>query len=74
LPPLTGRDAAANNLANVLDFTQSARTAPQYPEPPVVSGDACSATVASAQRLGTPSERNAWQGVGNLASRHGWRL
>jgi phospholipase C len=73
LAPLTGRDAAANNLADALDFTQLPRTAPQYPEPPVVSGDACPATVASAA-AGARSERSAWNDLGDVAVRHGWRL
>jgi phospholipase C len=74
LAPLTARDGSANNLAEVLDFAQSARRAQQYPEPPVVSGAACPATIATTTRATARSERSAWHGVGDFASSHGWRL
>ena len=42
LPPLSVRDANANNLAEALDFSLASRTAPQYDVPPFVS-QACPA-------------------------------
>jgi len=41
LPPLAARDASANSLAKVLDFTQAPRTAPQYPTPSIALGAPC---------------------------------
>ena len=46
LAPLGARDASANDLAQVLDFSQSPRSAPQYPVPPIVVGAACPDPVA----------------------------
>jgi phospholipase C len=83
LAPLAARDASARNLGEVLDFTQAPRTAPQYPEPPVVSGDACPATVASTVSIaardgGTAtllrSRRTTWHGLRAFSQSHGWRL
>jgi phospholipase C len=45
LVPLGARDAATNNLADVLDFSRPAREAPQYPAPPDVVSAACSSPV-----------------------------
>jgi phospholipase C len=41
LDPLSVRDAAANNLAEVLDFSLANRIAGQYDVPPLLSGEAC---------------------------------
>ena len=46
LVPLGARDAAATDLANVLDFSQAAREAPQYPAPPNIVGAACASQPA----------------------------
>jgi phospholipase C len=44
LAPLGVRDAAANNLADVLDFAQTPGTAREYPAPPIVRGLPCLST------------------------------
>jgi phospholipase C len=86
LAPLGARDASANNLANVLDFMQRPRSAPQYPTPPIVAGAACPTTmVAASTSLSAPrmareggvatsleSRRAAWNGLREAAARHGW--
>ena len=86
LAPLGARDASANSLANLLDFTRRPRTAPQYPVPPIVAGAACPATsVAASTSLSVPrseggvaelapSRQAAWSGLREVASRNGWRL
>jgi phospholipase C len=81
LAPLGARDAAANNLADVLDFTQTPRTAPQYPAPPIVAGAACPATVVSTTSIRTfaPSRvaaapREYWRELKQVAVAHGWAL
>jgi phospholipase C len=89
LAPLGARDASANNLASLLDFTQEPRSAPQYPAPPILSGAACPVTVASASANERPStsvassalsptatrtRRAQWSGLRALASEHGWLL
>jgi phospholipase C len=85
LPSLSTRDAGANSLANVLDFTQEPRSAPQYPVPPIAAGTACPVTsvVASASAsLSVPrgesgvatsaSRQAAWSGLREVASRNGF--
>ncbi|HEY7394126.1 MAG TPA: alkaline phosphatase family protein [Gemmatimonadaceae bacterium] len=85
LPSLSARDAGANSLANVLDFTQEPRSAPQYPVPPIAAGTACPVTsvVASASAsLSVPrgesgvatsaSRQAAWSGLREVASRNGF--
>jgi phospholipase C len=87
LAPLSARDASANSLANVLDFTQKARVAPQYPVPPITAGAACPApTLAASASLAMPrmtevgtataarSRSAAWSGLREVASRSGWRF
>jgi phospholipase C len=75
LAPLAARDATANNLADVLDFSQSPRSAPEYPTPPVVIGSPCPVTepTAPASALLAPAQRAHWRGLGDLAVTHGWR-
>lgn len=89
LAPLGARDATTNNLANLLDFSQEPRLAPQYPVPPIVVGTACPATVAlpsddSIPAMRTvrgggvatlaPSRRAQWSALGELAAKHGFRI
>jgi phospholipase C len=47
LEPLTVRDATANNLADVLDFTRRPQKAPQYAVPPGPFGTACPSSEAN---------------------------
>jgi len=79
LSPLGARDASTNSLANVLDFTQAPRSAPQYPVPPIVAGEACPATTTSASlaaprgfATAAPSRSAAWSGLREVASRNGF--
>jgi phospholipase C len=80
LAPLSARDASTNSLANVLDFTQEPRSAPQYPVPPIAAGDACPApTLAASASLSVPrvaaatsSRQAAWSGLREVASRNGF--
>ena len=87
LAPLSGRDASANNLADVLDFSQSPRSAPQYPAPPIVSGEACAVVVpptdesivrrgvafnSSASDVATLPGGAALGGAAEVAHKHGW--
>jgi len=48
LRPLTARDATANNLAEVLDFTRANLTAPQFAVPPGPFGSPCLTTPSAA--------------------------
>jgi len=81
LAPLGARDAAANNLADALDFTQPPRTAPSYPVPPIVTGTACPANVSSATAAPVTraaqsmvGRRDHWQGLKQLVTASGWSL
>ncbi|WP_319463889.1 alkaline phosphatase family protein [Micromonospora sp. RTP1Z1] len=66
LPPLTPRDAAANNLAEALDFTSAPNlTAPRWNVPPVVSLP-CPA--------GQYVDYEDWNKLANLARTQGWRV
>jgi phospholipase C len=65
LNPLTARDAAARNIAEVLNFNHPDLTAPVYSVPNVV-GQACPTT--------DQSEFADWKGVRDLAVRSGFRL
>jgi phospholipase C len=47
LEPLTERDATANNLADVLDFTRGNHKAPQYAVPPGPFGAPCPSSEAN---------------------------
>jgi len=49
LRPLTVRDATANNLAEVLDFSQRSVTAPHFAVPPGPFGSICPPTSPSAE-------------------------
>src|SRR6266545_2586741 len=66
LPPLTPRDAAARNLAEVLDFTSPPTTdAPRYTVPPAV-GFPCSPI--------NPEEVAHWQTLRDQALSQGWSV
>ncbi|WP_018332051.1 alkaline phosphatase family protein [Actinomycetospora chiangmaiensis] len=68
LPPLTPRDAAANNIAEVLDFTTPPNTAaPRFAVPTVV-GTPCPPNTPGA----SPEEE--WTAVRALATANGWTL
>jgi len=72
LAPLGARDATANDLANVLDFSQSPRSAPQYPVPPIAEGAPCPSLASSSTKV-VPG-REHWKGLRRLAAGHGWRI
>ncbi len=82
LAPLGAKDAAANNLADVLDFSQSPRSAPQYPAPPTIVPAACAETlaansavrVASSARTKTAPAGENWHELRQLAAANGWAL
>jgi phospholipase C len=63
LDPLTVRDATANNLADVLDFTRRTPRAPQYAVPPGPFGAPCPS-----------SEANPWIVLRDLASGFGFQV
>ena len=65
LAPLTPRDAAARNIAEVLDFDHPNLAAPAYNVPNVV-GQACPTT--------DQAEFADWKGVRDLAVQSGFRL
>jgi phospholipase C len=66
LPALTARDAAARNMAEVLDFTRAPDlTAPRWSVPPVV-GLPCSA--------GDYADYEDWRALATLALAHGFRV
>ncbi|SPE50682.1 Phosphoesterase [Verrucomicrobia bacterium] len=51
LPPLTIRDATANNLAEVLDFKRPNLRAPAFAVPPGPFGAACASTSAASEQI-----------------------
>jgi phospholipase C len=66
LAPLTPRDSAARNIAEVLDFTSPpVLTAPQWDVPPF-TGTPCAA--------GSASDYEQWHALHDLAVSHGWSL
>lgn len=66
LTPLTPRDAAARNLAEVLDFTNPPDlTAPRWNVPPVI-GAPCA--------LSTAADYEQWHALRDLALSTGWTL
>ncbi|MFD2081590.1 phospholipase C [Actinopolymorpha cephalotaxi] len=65
LPPLTERDAAANNLAEALDFTRPPDlTAPRW-KVPTITGMACTP--------GPYADYEDWKRLAGLARTLGWR-
>jgi phospholipase C len=68
LPPLTPRDAAANNIAEVLDFAAAPdTTAPRFVVPPFI-GTPCPANTPGA------SPEQEWSAIRDLARANGWTL
>jgi len=65
LAPLTPRDAAANNLAEVLDFSTTNLAAPRY-DVPAFAGTPCPP--------GGFADYEDWHALKNLALAHGWSL
>ncbi len=69
LPPLTSRDASANNLAAVLNFSAPDTTAPAYPVPFGPFGSPC--PIGSS----TPGAENLeWTALLALAQGYGWPI
>jgi phospholipase C len=64
LQPLTVRDANANNLATMLDFTHRNTQAPIYPVPRFSSGSPCPATASTI--------RHKWAPLHDAARRYDW--
>ncbi|MCU1294640.1 MAG: alkaline phosphatase family protein [Bryobacterales bacterium] len=67
LPPLTLRDAFANNLGNALDLSSFNAAVPQFPVPPGVFGGPCPSTVLA------PVE-SEWAPLLSLARANGWNV
>jgi phospholipase C len=67
LPPLTVRDATANNLALSLDFAKPDRSVPLYAIDPGPYGAPCPSSDA-------PFETNEWIAVRAVADTYGWKL
>jgi len=67
LPPLTLRDAFANNLASALDLSACNPAAPQFPVLPGVYGAPCLSSLPAAAE-------SEWSQVLSLAQANGWLL
>jgi phospholipase C len=65
LPPLSVRDATANNLAEALDFRAPSLRAKQFSVPPGPFGEACSLS-------GRAIEMDKWEQLRIMASTFGW--
>ena len=63
LPPLTVRDASANNIADILDFNARTKQAPLYDVPPGPFGSLCG-----------PLEPDKWLTVLEIARAAGWPI
>jgi phospholipase C len=82
LAPLSVRDRAANNLADVLDFSVTNLHAPQYTVPAGPFGAACMPAPATAGGSGAPSRggqsaapsqgKEEWTDLRRLARSSGW--
>ncbi|WP_347110828.1 alkaline phosphatase family protein [Paenarthrobacter sp. S56] len=67
LAPLTPRDQAARNIAEVLDFSAPPNlAAPTYLVPPFVAGPACTPV--------GPPEAEEWSGLRDKALADGWKI
>jgi len=69
LPPLTPRDAAANNLATVLSPGKPLKRGGGYVVPPGPFGQPCLATATS-----TITPTSEWAGLASQAASYGWPL
>jgi len=81
LEPLSVRDAAANNLATVLDFDEPRPEAPRTDVPAGPFGGPCPPTptpsVATAAMPASPANdepAKEWHGLRDLARNHGWAV
>jgi phospholipase C len=70
LPPLTVRDATANNLAQVLNFGHAQLHASQYKVPTGPFGTVCSASAISSTAAN--DEDTEWTAVRDLARQYGF--
>ena len=73
LAPLTVRDAAANNVASILDFEQPDLAAPAFSVPIGPFGGACASGLTSAVPSGN-REQNEWSAVESLAKQYGFQI
>ncbi|PYO60221.1 MAG: phospholipase [Gemmatimonadetes bacterium] len=76
LEPLTERDATANNLALELTRRPAWQQAPWYRVPSVISAACGTAAPSAAGARAVPARSSAtrqhWEGLAELARRHGW--
>ena len=70
LRPLTERDATANNIAEVLDFSRTIEPAPVFPVPPGPFGTPCPST----EMATSASETAAWEDVRDIARIFQWAV
>ena len=70
LKPLTERDATANNLAEVLDFSRHVEQAPLFGVPPGPFGAACPPTATARWA----SEAATWANVRDIARIFNWAV
>lgn len=71
LAPLTVRDAAANNLAAILDFDEPKMSAPAFSVPIGPFGSVCTSGLAPDAPADT-SEQSEWTPVESLAKQYGF--
>lgn len=69
LRPLTVRDSSANNLADVLDFSQTNLSAPRFAVPAGPFGDLCAQTTA---RLSDSLAGEQWARLEDMARSYGF--
>jgi phospholipase C len=75
LKPLTVRDAAANNMALALDFSQPNLNASLYAVPPGPFGAACPVVAAPAAPAATSSAGGErWDQLAAVAKTYGWPI
>jgi phospholipase C len=78
LSPLSARDAAANNLANALDFDKKPDlTAPSYDVAPFISAGCTPppvATPTATAPLQSSGRENEWAGLATLAQSEGYQV
>ncbi|MFM8410673.1 MAG: alkaline phosphatase family protein [Alphaproteobacteria bacterium] len=74
LDPLTVRDATANNLARVLDFSRPRTDAPTFDVPDGPFGGECTGGGESVAAAAGDAERPWRAGLANLAARNGFAL
>ncbi len=72
LPPLTPRDAAARNLAEVLDFAQPADLSAPHWTVPTVTPQACQPAAASGVASVPAEQELTWRPIAALARAHGF--